>query len=112
MANKKRKAAKRPDPAIPERTKNHRTSQNPWESSRDEEYEVVRVTANLKEYRSGQAYYLVEWDGDHEDTWEPVANLVHATQAVSKFNHAAKQVPSSAMFLHFFCLLFTMQSFL
>ena len=85
---KKRKAAAKPAPEIPERAKNHRTSKDPWEKSREEEYEVVSVSA--KEYRAGLPFYLVEWNGDYDDTWEPEANLVNAVNSVKKFNDALK----------------------
>ena len=85
---KKRKAAAKPAPEIPERAKNHRTSKDPWEKSREEEYEVVSVSA--KEYRAGLPFYLVEWNGDYDDTWEPEANLVNAVNSVKKFNNALK----------------------
>ena len=88
MGTKKRKAAAKPAPEIPKRSKNHRTSTDPWEKSRDEEYEVVSVTA--REYRAGLPFYLVEWSGDHDATWEPEANLVNAVDAVKKFNDALK----------------------
>ena len=90
MRRNKCKAAKPATPAIPKRVKNHRTSKDPWEQSRDEEYAVIAATA--KEYRAGQPYYLVEWDGNFDDTWEPEANLVNATDVVKKFNDAAKKV--------------------
>ena len=88
MGTKKRKAAAKPAPEIPKRSKNHRTSTDPWEKSRDEEYEVVSVTA--REYRAGLPFYLVEWSGDYDATWEPEANLVNAVDAVKKFNDACE----------------------
>ena len=76
---------------------NHRTNKDPyrpWEQSREEEYAVVAVSA--KEYRAGQPYYLVEWEGDFDDTWEPEANLVTATDVVKHFNDELKKAMARA----------------
>jgi len=93
MGKQKRKA-KAAAPSIPKRAKNHRTSKDPWEQSREEEYAVVAVSA--KEYRAGQPYYCVEWEGDFDDTWEPEANLVTATDVVKHFNDGLKKAMARA----------------
>ena len=50
----------------------------------------MKLSALLREYRAGLPFYLVEWSGDYEDTWEPEANLVNAVGSVKKFNDALK----------------------
>ena len=49
----KRKAARPQDPSIPKRARNHRTKQDPWEKSREDD-EALEVEAILRvEYRRG-----------------------------------------------------------
>ena len=39
----------------------------------DEVYPIVRVKARKKS-KDGWMY-LIEWEGNHRDTWEPIGNL-------------------------------------
>ena len=90
--NAKRKSNTAADPKVPKRKKNHRTDQNPWEASRDEDADVEVSSISSKEWRKGIAYYRVQWKGfdDAESTWEPTENLVGAAATVREFNEAKK----------------------
>ena len=86
----KRKAARPQDPSIPKRARNHRTKQDPWEKSREDD-EALEVEAILRvEYRRGLPFYEVHWKGysseTTETTLEPAENLVGAAQLVREFN--------------------------
>ena len=96
---KSRRAAAVSKPATtiakPVRTKNHRTAQTPFEKSRpDEVYEVERVLAERYDGALRCHSYLVKWKGyprDEDDTWEPLCNLVEATEAVNEFIKTREQ---------------------
>ena len=45
MPPKKRLTLRKKSPAITQRSKNHKTAVNPWEASRDEDYEVEKIEA-------------------------------------------------------------------
>ena len=88
----RRKAARPQDPAIPKRARNHRTKQDPWEKSREDD-EALEVEAILRvEYQRGLPFYEVHWKGwssetvTTETTLEPAENLVGAAQLVREFN--------------------------
>ena len=57
--------------AVPKRSRNHRTAQNPFEACGDEDYEVAAITARC--WKSGVRYYEVQWMGypPEDTTWEP-----------------------------------------
>ena len=66
----KRKAARPQDPAIPKRARNHRTKQDPWEKSREDDG-ALEVEAILRvEYRRGLPFYEVHWKGYSSETTE------------------------------------------
>ena len=95
----KRKAARPQDPAIPKRARNHRTKQDPWEKSREDD-EALEVEAILRvEYRRGLPFYEVHWKGwsseTTETTLEPAENLVGAAQLVREFNVKAYAAAAS-----------------
>ena len=66
----KRKAARPQDPSIPKRARNHRTKQDPWEKSREDD-EALEAEAILRaEYRRGLPFYEVHWKGYSSETTE------------------------------------------
>ena len=90
--SKKKQAVATADPPIPERRKNHRTKQNPWEASKDDEtYEVDRVISQRHHY--GAIQYEIVWKGfsDTDTTWEPIENLCEATTAIRHFRKAREE---------------------
>ena len=83
--SKSAKSAKRP--VIPKRTRNHKTSKDPWEQSVVDgpSYEVDSITGH--EFHKGQKLYHVLWS-EGDTTKEPQENLAGATDVVKEYNDA------------------------
>jgi hypothetical protein len=97
MANKKRKqpslANKNPD--VPKRTKNHKTTTNPWEAASPEDtYEVEKIIGS--HFDMGLKKFEVLWVGFEKTTFEPLANLVDATEAIKAFEDERRKLDADA----------------
>jgi hypothetical protein len=95
MGKRKKQPSKQKNPAVPKRSKNHKTTTNPWEAEQaDETYEVEKVLAS--KFSFGVRHFEVNWVGYTETTWEPLANLVGAVSLIKEFEDARKQADSDA----------------
>ena len=74
-------------PPIPKRQRNHRTAQDPWEASIVDgpEHEVDKILSSV--YKKGLKMYNVLWKAG-DQTEEPEANLVGASELVRECNEA------------------------
>ena len=64
------------------------------EKAKEKEYEVARI-CNVKN-EQGQVYYLVEWVGYKEKTWEPYENVINCTESLEEFKSLRASATNSS----------------
>ena len=95
MGKRKQPSLAKKNPAVPKRAKNHKTTTNPWEAASPEDtYEVEKVIGS--HFDMGLKKYEVKWVGYEKTTFEPLANLVDATEAIKTFEDERKAIDAAA----------------